>query len=110
MAPRYKVTRPQWYHIVSGVIIPQGWRCFSSKYIRDEAHINTAQGYVSQLKRSIDGSYHHVSERHFHRYLDEFDYRYNTRKVDDRTRTITAIQMITGKWLMYMKLVTHVDA
>ncbi len=74
MAPRYKVTRPQWYHIVSGVIISQGGRYFSWEYVLDEAHINTAQGYFSQLKRSIDGTYHHVSEGHFHRYPDEFDY------------------------------------
>ncbi|HEY7848433.1 MAG TPA: transposase, partial [Ktedonobacterales bacterium] len=46
------------------------------------AHINTAEGYSSQLKCSIDGTYHHVSERHLNRYLADFGYRYNTRKVN----------------------------
>ncbi len=70
---------------------------------RGNAHINTAEGVFSQLKRSIDGTHHHVSAYHLHRYVSEFDYRYNTRKIDDSDRTITAIQKTTGKWLMYQK-------
>ena len=50
------------------------------EYVRGDAHINTAEGYFSQLKRSIDGTHHHVSEQHLHRYLGEFDFRYNTRR------------------------------
>lgn len=68
-------------------------------------HINTAEGFFSQLKRSIDGTYHHVSEEHLHRYLAEFDYRYNTRKVKDSERTITAIRQAAGKRLMYRNTV-----
>jgi transposase-like protein len=71
------------------------------EYVRGKAHINTAEGYFSQLKRSIDGTHHHVSAHHLHRYLGEFDYRYNTRKITDSERTQTAIQMTTGKRLMY---------
>src|ERR1700732_5090479 len=51
------------------------------EYVRGKAHINTAEGYFSQLKRSIDGSHHHVSSHHLHRYVSEFDYRYNTCKI-----------------------------
>ena len=40
-------------------------------------HINTAENFFSILKRGIIGSYHHVSEAHLHRYLGEFDFRYN---------------------------------
>jgi len=36
--------------------------------VRGEAHVNMAEGYVSQLKRSIDGTHHHVSAHHLHRY------------------------------------------
>ncbi len=57
------------------------------EYVRGDAHINTAEGYFSQLKRSIDGTHHHVSGFHLHRYLSEFDYRYNTRKMEDSDRT-----------------------
>lgn len=51
------------------------------EYSRGAVHTNTAEGYFSQLKRSIDGTHHHVSERHLDRYLAEFDYRYTTRKM-----------------------------
>lgn len=64
-------------------------------------HTNTVEGFFSQLKRSLDGTYHHVSERHLNRYLAEFDYRYNTRKVKDGERTVRAIRQAGGKRLMY---------
>lgn len=64
-------------------------------------HTNTAKGYFSQLKRSLDGTYHHVSERHLPRYLSEFDYRYNTRKAKDGERTVKAIRRMAGKRLRY---------
>ncbi|MGH2503208.1 MAG: IS1595 family transposase [Ktedonobacterales bacterium] len=67
------------------------------------AHINTAEGYFSQLKRSIDGTYHHVSERHLNRYLAEFDYRYNTRKNKDGERTMRTIRQAAGKRLHYQE-------
>ena len=54
---------------------------------RGIVHTNTAEGYFSQLKRSIDGTHHHVSERHLDRYLAEFDYRYTMRKMKDGERT-----------------------
>jgi len=73
------------------------------EYVRGDAHINTAEGYFSQLKRSIDGTHHHVSAFHLHRYLSEFDYRYNTRKIEDSDRTKKAIRMTSGKRLMYQQ-------
>lgn len=70
------------------------------------AHINTAEGYFSQLKRSIDGTHHHVSAKHLHRYVSEFDYRYNMRKVKDGERTVRAIRQAAGKRLQYQQAVT----
>src|SRR5205823_2366415 len=49
-------------------------------------HTNTAENYFSILKRGIDGVYHHVSEAHLPRYLAEFDFRYNNRVGNGRTR------------------------
>ncbi len=66
-----------------------------------KAHINTAEGHFSQLKRSIDGTHHHVSAKHLDRYLAEFDYRYTTRQQDDGTRTQDAIRRAVGKRLKY---------
>lgn len=73
------------------------------EYVRGDAHSNTVEGFFSQLKRSIDGTYHHVSERHLDRYLAEFDYRYSNRKVKDGERTVRAIEQVAGKRLRYRK-------
>jgi transposase-like protein len=49
------------------------------EYVRGDAHSNTVEGYFGILKRGIIGTYHHVSQKHLHRYLAEFDFRYNNR-------------------------------
>jgi hypothetical protein len=69
-------------------------------------HTNTAEGYFSILKRGIVGVYHHVSAEHLHRYLAEFDYRYNERialGVNDRQRMEKSIKGIVGKRLTYRR-------
>jgi hypothetical protein len=48
-----------------------------------------------------------VSAYHLHRYVSEFDYRYNTRKIEDSDRTKKAIKMTTGKRLMYQQPIDH---
>jgi transposase-like protein len=62
---------------------------------------NTVEGYFSILKRGINGVYHHVGRKHLHRYLSEFDFRYNERKVTDGERAQTALKGIEGKRLTY---------
>jgi transposase-like protein len=67
-------------------------------------HTNTVEGYFSILKRGIIGTFHHVSEAHLHRYLSEFDYRYNTRErlgVNDVQRASLALKGAAGKRLTY---------
>ena len=49
------------------------------EYVRGDASTNAAENYFSILKRGIYGVYQHVSEAHLHRYLSEFDFRYNNR-------------------------------
>lgn len=68
------------------------------------AHCNTAESFFSILKRGITGTYHSVSEAHLHRYLAEFDFRYNTRTalgVEDAERAAKALKGAEGKRLMY---------
>jgi len=70
------------------------------------AHTNTVENYFSILKRGIIGVYHHVSETHLHRYLAEFDYRYNERAalgINDETRATKAAKGIAGKRLTYRR-------
>ncbi|MER9242870.1 IS1595 family transposase [Mesorhizobium sp. M0633] len=69
-------------------------------------HINTAENFFSILKRGINGVYHQVSEAHLHRYLAEFDYRYNNRiglGVTDTERCERAINGMVGKRLTYRR-------
>jgi transposase-like protein len=69
-------------------------------------HTNTAECYFSILKRGIVGTYHHVSAAHLHRYLAEFDYRYNERiavGVNDRERMAKSVKGIVGKRLTYRR-------
>lgn len=74
------------------------------EYGRGEVHTNTIEGYFSIFKRGMKGVYQHCSERHLHRYLAEFDFRYNNRtalKVTDRERSESALKGIVGKRLTY---------
>ena len=67
-------------------------------------HINTAESFFSLFKRGIVGSFHHVSEAHLHRYLGEFDFRWNTRKMTDAERMHLSIGGIVGKRLTYRRI------
>jgi transposase-like protein len=78
----------------------------AGEYARGDAHSKTAESFFATLKRGIYGTFHHVSEAHLHRYLAEFDFRYNTRAalgVDDTQRTDEAIRGSTGKRLTYRR-------
>lgn len=71
------------------------------QYVKGIVHTNTIEGYFSLLKRGITGIYHHVDKHHLHRYLDEFDFRYNHRKITDAERAIITLKGIEGKRLTY---------
>src|SRR6266446_4934795 len=76
----------------------------AEEYVRGDAHTNTAEGYFSVFKRGMKGVYQHCAEHHLHRYLAEFDFRYNGRialGVDDLARTTRALRGIIGKRLTY---------
>lgn len=76
--------------------------CHSAgQYVNGEACTNTAESVFSLLKRGMYGVYHNVSKRHLHRYLAEFDFRWNHRTVEDGERTVAAIKGSEGKRLMY---------
>jgi transposase-like protein len=65
---------------------------------------NTVEGYFSIFKRGMKGVYQHCSEAHLHRYLAEFEFRYNNREAlgcNDRDRSVAALQGIVGKRLTY---------
>jgi transposase-like protein len=76
----------------------------ADEYVRGDVHTNSAEGYFSIFKRGMRGVYQHCAEKHLHRYLAEFDHRYNYRVAlgySDIDRTLAAIKGIEGKRLMY---------
>ncbi|EAQ37065.1 ISSpo8, transposase [Nitrobacter sp. Nb-311A] len=74
------------------------------EYVRGNVSTNTVEGYYSIFKRGMKGVYQHCSEKHLHRYLAEFDFRYSNRialGVDDQDRADEAIRGMVGKRLTY---------
>jgi transposase-like protein len=71
------------------------------EYVRGDIHTNTVEGYFSIFKRGMSGIYQHCAEKHLHRYLAEFDFRYNARKITDTERAAKAILWSAGKRLRY---------
>lgn len=76
------------------------------EYARDDVHVNSAEGFFGLFKRGFNGIYQHCREKHLHRYLTEYDFRYNHRiklGFNDMDRTIAAIRGAEGKRLTYRR-------
>lgn len=76
----------------------------AKEYARGDVHTNSAEGYFSIFKRGMKGVYQHCREKNLHRYLAEYDFRYNHRialGIDDMSRCDRALQGIVGKRLTY---------
>ena len=76
------------------------------EYVRGDVHVNSAEGYFSIFKRGMTGVYQHCGEQHLHRYLNEFDFRYNNRaalKITDAERAEKALKGAEGKRLTYRR-------
>jgi hypothetical protein len=95
----------RWYsgigeHFTSHETVNHG----KKEYGRGEVYTNTVEGYFSIFKRGMRGVYQHCSEKHLHRYLAEFNFRYSYRVslgVNDEQRTIHALKGIVGRRLTY---------
>lgn len=83
------------------------------EYVRGNVTTNTVEGYYSIFKRGMKGVYQHCAEKHLHRYLAEFDFRYSNRVAlgcDDQERAARAMKGIVGKRLTYRQSPNQVDA
>lgn len=72
-----------------------------------DIHSNSIEGVFSLLKRGVYGTFHSVSKKHLPNYLNEFEFRFNTRKQDDGARVSAAIKATDGKRLMYRESVDN---
>ena len=87
---------------------------YKDEYVRYEGEklitTNTVEGFYSIFKRGMKGIYQHCSEKHLHRYLAEFDFRYSHRiatGVNDIARTDRLVKGIVGKRLTYRRIDQH---
>jgi hypothetical protein len=78
----------------------------AGEYGRGRVHTNTVEGSFSIFKRGMKGVYQHCSEKHLHRYVAEFEFRYNNRTalgVEDGERSRQALRGLIGKRLTYRR-------
>lgn len=74
------------------------------EYVRGDVTTNDLENFFSQLKRSIDGTFHHVSREHLDRYLAEFDFRHSTHRMTDSARFDVLMGQTGGVRLMYQPM------
>ena len=63
-------------------------------FVAGDIHTNNVEGFWSQLKRSINGTYHHVTAEHMQEYVDEYSFRYNHRN-DETPMFLTMLKAVT---------------
>jgi transposase-like protein len=76
----------------------------AGEYARGNVSTNLAEGYFSQLKRSLDGTHHHVSTVHLERYLAQFDFMYSNCRSTDSARLRRLLGQVAGRRLSYKPL------
>jgi transposase-like protein len=77
---------------------------YNKEYVRGDVTTNTVEGAFSIFKRGMRGIYQHCAEKHLHRYLAEFEFRYSNREalgINDAARSARALEVIVGKRLTY---------
>jgi histidinol phosphatase-like PHP family hydrolase len=76
------------------------------EYVRGNIHSNTIENFWSLFKRGVIGSFHKVSIKHLHRYLSEFQYRFNNRDEADMF-ALVVIRLLSGSMMQYRELVAN---
>lgn len=86
--------------------VRHGWNA-SGEYVgKDGQTTNNVENFFGVFKRGMRGTYHFCSEQHLHRYLAEFEFRYNHRsglEISDGERAAAALRGIEGKRLTYRR-------
>ena len=74
------------------------------EYVDGQAHTNGLESFWSLMKRGYHGTYHHMSEKHLDRYINEFSGRHNSRPLDTLDQMTAMVQGMNGKRLRYQDL------
>ena len=75
------------------------------EYVRDQAHTNGMESFWAALKRGYHGTFHHISPKHLHRYVNEFATRHNMRPRDTIDMMAGTVARMDGKRLTYRSLI-----
>jgi transposase-like protein len=81
----------------------------AKEWVRGDVHTGTIDGYWGLLKRGVIGSFHQISVKHLHRYLSEFQFRWNNRKSQEIFALVIAA-LVIGSAMPYKELIASVDA
>lgn len=76
----------------------------ANEYVSGSVHTNNIENFWSHLKRGLYGIYHHVSDKHLGRYVNEFTFRYNNRDLSEGSKFDVALANGTTKRLDYKTL------
>ena len=76
-----------------------------NEYVNGMAHTNGIESFWALLKRGYHGTFHHISPKHLHRYVNEFATRHNMRTRDTEAMMAETVARMVGKRLMYKDLV-----
>ncbi len=77
------------------------------EYVREQAHTNGMESFWSMLKRGFTGTYHQMSPKHLHRYINEFEGRHNDRPLDTADQMVNIVKGAEGKRLRYAGLIAE---
>lgn len=89
----------------SRVGLRQGWKHRSVNHSKDQfvgpggIHTNTVESFFSLLERGLMGAFHCVSRKHLPRYVEEFSFRHNTRRLNDGNRIKALVKRSQGRRL-----------
>lgn len=79
----------------------------AAENVKGEVHTNSIESFWALLKRGIIGIYHHTSEKHLGRYVNEFTFRFNNRKVTDGSRFDVLLANTNNKRITYKELINN---
>jgi len=74
------------------------------EWVRGNVHTQGIESFWSLFKRGVIGSFHSVSVKHLHRYLNEFSFRFNQRECEDLFALII-MNLAIGNALRYKALI-----
>ena len=92
----------------SGLVNHESVKHSVGEYVRGQVHVNGMESFWSMVRRGYDGVFHHISEEHLHRYINEFAGRHNVRDLDTVDMMESVAESMTGHRLAYRALISHI--